>query len=79
MGKRIMMVDLVIDFIIQRKKKKKEVSSYLLSYLFYNSHWYLYLIALSLVFVLDAYLLLYFPITQSFFFFDWNSKQRKKK
>ena len=68
MGKRRKMVDLVIDFSIQRKKKKKkEVSSYLLSYLFYNSHWYLYLIALSLVFVLDAYLLLYFPITQSFF------------
>jgi len=30
-------------------------------------------IALSLVFVLDAYLLLYFPITQSFFFFALNS------
>lgn len=77
MEKRRKMVDLVIDFSIQRKKKK--VSSYFLSYLFYNSHWYLYLIALSLVFVLDAYLLLYFPITQSFFsLIEIVNKEEKK-
>lgn len=55
------------------------MSSYFLSYLFYNSHWYLYLIALSLVFVLDAYLLLYFPITQSFFsLIEIVNKEEKK-